>query len=78
MEEEGPKASGVRLGEADYKEAMGEWIVALDSIAAMRALTINQNEMLQDQLTMRMVDKARRAEEAEASFALTLDAHEDQ
>jgi len=68
---------------------MGEWIEALDSIAAIRAaaqtridldkaLVINQNEILQDQLTMRMGDKARRAEEAEAAFALTLQAHEDQ
>ena len=37
MEEEGPKASGPRIGEADYKEAMSEWIEALDSVAAMRA-----------------------------------------
>ena len=37
MEEEGPKASGVRLGQADYKEALGEWIDALDSVAAVEA-----------------------------------------
>jgi len=36
MKEEGPKASGVRLGEADYKEALGEWIETLDSIAAVK------------------------------------------
>ena len=36
-----------------------------------RKLVINQNEMLQDQLTMRMGDKARQAEQAEAEFALT-------
>ena len=88
IEEEGPKASGPRIGEADYKETMGEWVEALDSIAVIRtaaqtrigldrALVINQNEMLQDQLTMHMRDKARRAEEAEAAFALTLQAHED-
>jgi hypothetical protein len=37
MEEEGPKASGVKVGEAEYKEAMGEWIEAIDSIAAVKA-----------------------------------------
>jgi len=56
MEEEGPKASGVRLGRADYKEALGEWIDALDSIAAVkvtaqasvdldRTLVLNQEQM---------------------------------
>ena len=72
MEEEGPKASGPRIGEADYKEAIGEWIEALESIAAILAAA--QTRIL----TMRMGDKARRAEEAEAVFALTLQDHEDQ
>jgi hypothetical protein len=37
MEDEGLKVSGVRLGEADYKEAHREWINVLDSIAAVKA-----------------------------------------
>jgi hypothetical protein len=37
MEEEGLKASGVGVGEAEYKEAMGEWIEAIDSVAAVKA-----------------------------------------
>jgi hypothetical protein len=76
MEEEGPKASEVRLGEADYKEALGEWIGALDSIAAVkataqasadldRALVMNQEQMQTDQLMMRMNEKARRQEQAQ-------------
>jgi hypothetical protein len=87
MEEEGPKASGVRLGEADYKEAMGEWIEALDSIAAVkataqacadldRALVINQEQMQTDQLMMRMNEKARRQEQAQANYAAIVEGHE--
>jgi hypothetical protein len=37
IEEEGPKVLGVRLGEADCKEALREWIDALGSIAAVKA-----------------------------------------
>jgi hypothetical protein len=79
MEEEGPKASGVRLGEADYKEALGEWIDALDRIATVkttaqasadpdRALVVNQEQMQTDQLTMRMNEKACRQEQAQANY----------
>jgi len=87
MEEEGPKASGVRLGEADYKEALGEWIDALDSIAALkataqasadldRALVRNQEQMQTDQLMMRMNEKARRQEQAQANYTAIVEGHE--
>jgi hypothetical protein len=86
MEEKGPKASGVRLGEADYKEALGEWIDALDSIAAVKAtaqasanlesaLVINQEQMQTDQLMMRMNEKARRQEQAQADHTAILEGH---
>lgn len=88
MEEEGPKVSGVRIGEAEYKEAMGEWIEAIDSVAALklntqaavdleRALNVNQEQMQTDQLMMRMNDKARRAEQAEVAYAAVVQAHMD-
>jgi len=59
------------LGEADYKEALGEWIDALDSIAAVKAtaqasadlncvLVMNQEQMQTDRLMIRMNEKARR------------------
>jgi hypothetical protein len=87
MEEEGPKASGVRVGEAEYKEAMSEWIEAIDSVAAVkaaaevgidleRALVVNQEQMQADQLMMRMNDKMRRKEEASTSYAVIVQGHE--
>jgi uncharacterized protein YwlG (UPF0340 family) len=78
MVEERPKASGVRVGEAEYKEAMSNWIEAIDSIAAVRlanqagvnldrALVTEQEQTQTDQLMMRMSDKARRKEQAQVS-----------
>jgi hypothetical protein len=37
MEEEGLKTSGVRVGEAEYKKTMSEWIKAIDSVAVIKA-----------------------------------------
>jgi hypothetical protein len=73
MTEEGPKASGIKVGEAEYKEAMSDWIEAIDSVAAIRsadqaevdldrALAAEQEQTQTDQLMMRMIDKARREE----------------
>jgi len=86
MEEEGPKASGVRVGEAEYKEAMREWIEAIDSVAAVkaaavsidleRALVVNQEQMQADQLMIRMNNIMRRKEEASTSYAVIVQGHE--
>jgi hypothetical protein len=37
MKEEGLKASGVRVGEAEYKEVISKWIEAIDNVAAVKA-----------------------------------------
>jgi len=86
MEEEGPKASGVRVGEAEYKEAMSEWIEAIDSVAAVkaaavsidleRALVVNQEQMQADQLMIRMNDIMGRKEEASTSYAVIVQGYE--
>ena len=86
MTEEDSKASGVRVGKAEYKEAMSDWIEAIDSIAAIRlanqagldldrALAAEQEHMQTGQLMVRMNDKARR--EVQASYKLIVQAHED-